>query len=264
MIHLINNITEFSKSIDKQLIRINKNTSKQIQSQEEKSSIQAHIFPWFNNYRNELLKGVNDEVLNPIDEICSEILKLCTGNPLRTKIISKFKNLSKELKKLTTDNNVLLKKNNSELMSVPNFSKIIKDQNIEKLIISRWNECDICVHNNAKIAAIVMIGGLLEALLLAKFLEYTNKPIIFGATLTPKDKEGKPLHLKDWTLKNYIEVAHELKWITTSIKDLSIILRDYRNYIHPYKEISKNDDFSVSDINVIWDVSKIIINQIAS
>jgi hypothetical protein len=227
MIQIINNISEFSKLLEKQLSRITKSTSKQIQSKEEISSIQAHIYPWFNNYRTELIKKINDEILNPIDDLCGEILELCNGNPLRTKVINKFKLLIKNIKKLSSSKELLLNNSDGESKLLPDFSKIIRDKNIEKLIIRRWNECDICVRNDAKIASIVMIGGLLETLLLSKFLEHTEKQEIFSSKNTPKDKEGKALHLKDWTLKNYIEVAYELNWITTSIKDVSIILRDY-------------------------------------
>ena len=49
----------------------------------------------------------------------------------------------------------------------------------------------------------------------------------FTATSAPRDKAGKTLQLKDWTLKNYIDVAHELKWITTTAKDIGEVMRDF-------------------------------------
>ena len=34
------------------------------------------------------------------------------------------------------------------------------------------------------------------------------------------------------------DVANELRWIRQSAKDVGQVLRDYRNYIHPEKELS--------------------------
>jgi len=38
------------------------------------------------------------------------------------------------------------------------------------------------------------------------------------------------------SLAAYLDVGHELKWITRSGKDVGVVLRDYRNYVHPEKE----------------------------
>ena len=65
-----------------------------------------------------------------------------------------------------------------------------------------------------------MMGGLLEGLLLARVNSESNKSPIFTASAAPKDKQGKTLQLKEWTLRNYIAVAHELKWISQPIKDI--------------------------------------------
>src|SRR6266508_3631639 len=48
----------------------------------------------------------------------------------------------------------------------------------------------------------------------------------------------KPLPLPEWTLRPYIDVAHEICWITRSGKDVAAVLRDYRNYVHPEKQRS--------------------------
>lgn len=68
-----------------------------------------------------------------------------------------------------------------------------------------------CITAKAPLAATVMMGGLLEGLLLARVNSQANKAPIYTAAAAPKDKQGKTLPLKDWTLQNYIGVAHELK-----------------------------------------------------
>jgi len=62
---------------------------------------------------------------------------------------------------------------------------------------------------------------------------------VFSAAAAPLDKKtGKALQLKEWGLRNYLDVAYELGWITRTTKDVGEVMRDYRNYIHPQKELS--------------------------
>lgn len=50
------------------------------------------------------------------------------------------------------------------------------------------------------------------------------------------DVDGRAI--KEWGLKDYLDVAKEVGWIRQSAKDVGEVLRDYRNYIHPEKELS--------------------------
>jgi hypothetical protein len=69
-----------------------------------------------------------------------------------------------------------------------------------------------------------------KGLLLARINRESNKTPIFTAAAAPKDRQNNPLSLRKWTLQD-IGVAHELKWITVAAKDVSVVLRHYRNYI---------------------------------
>jgi hypothetical protein len=120
------------------------------------------------------------------------------------------------------------------------------------------------VANSAPLAAVVMMGGLAEALLLAKVhREPDPKTRVFSAKATPIDsKTGKALNLKEWTLRDYIEVAHELKWITVSTRDVGVVVRDYRNYIHPFKELTHGVELADGDAKLFWEISKEITRQL--
>lgn len=107
-----------------------------------------------------------------------------------------------------------------------------------------------------------MMGGILEGLLLAKINQLPNMAPVFTATAAPRDKAGKTLALKEWKLKNYIDVAHELKWITTTAKDIGQVMRDYRNYIHPQKELSHGISLVHGDALILWEIAKGMILQI--
>jgi hypothetical protein len=110
-------------------------------------------------------------------------------------------------------------------------------------------------------AATVMMGGLLEALLLARILREEDKDPMFKASTAPKDK-GKTLQLKEWGLRNFIDVAHELGWISQGAKDVGDVLRDYRNYIHPQKEHSHGIRLTTDDARIFWKVGKSISRQV--
>jgi len=108
-----------------------------------------------------------------------------------------------------------------------------------------------------------MMGGLLEALLLARVHRETDKTRVFRCSSVPRDKgTGKSLMLQEWTLRNYIDVAHELGWITSSAKDLGEVVRDYRNYIHPHKELTHGVHLGDHDARLFWEVSKAITRQL--
>ena len=70
------------------------------------------------------------------------------------------------------------------------------------------------------------------------------------------------MKLREWTLSNYIDVAHELGWISDTYKDVGEILRDYRNYIHPYKEYQHKKVLMADDSKMLWDIAKTLVQQV--
>lgn len=51
-------------------------------------------------------------------------------------------------------------------------------------------------------------------------------------------------------------------WITHSAKGVGEVLRDYRNYIHPHKELSHGIPIETDDAVLLWEVSKTISRQV--
>jgi hypothetical protein len=101
-------------------------------------------------------------------------------------------------------------------------------------------------------------------LLLGRVNRETNKAPIFQAKSAPKDKNGQPKALTHWNLKNYIDLAHELGWISASAKDVGEVLRDYRNHIHPFKQLSHAINLTNDDALLLWEVSKAVTRQVIS
>ncbi len=108
----------------------------------------------------------------------------------------------------------------------------------------------------------ITLGGLLETLLLGRINRESDKTPVFKAKSAPKDKADKTRPLGEWMLKDYIGVTNDLKWITVSAKQVAEVLRDFRNYIHPHKQLSHGVRLSSDDVALFWEVSKNIAVQV--
>jgi hypothetical protein len=130
------------------------------------------------------------------------------------------------------------------------------------ILSRRWRETQLCLQVGAHLAATVMMGAMLEALLLSRLNHFPDKAKLFKARATPRDKTGKPLPLREWTLQHYINVAHEMDWIRQAARDVGVVLRDYRNYIHPQKELSHGVTIDAQDAEMFWVVFQSLASQI--
>jgi hypothetical protein len=120
-----------------------------------------------------------------------------------------------------------------------------------------------CLECNAPLAATIMMGGLLEALFLARTNKLTNKSPVYKAKSAPLDsKTGKVVPLDKWMLNSFIEVGAELGWIRKPAKDIGIVLRDYRNFIHPERELRTGFTLEKDDALMFWQIFSQVSQQI--
>ena len=245
--------------------RTRKKQTKQVQGS-ERDIIRATSLAWFNNHRKTLLTVFSAGDLAELDGLYQQVMEASHRGVLRTKYISMLKQVGAALVKLRSDNLLKLRTAPTPTTSTtdapPDFSTLIADLQMQEILKRRWLECTACIAADAPLAATVMMGGLLEGLLLARVNRETNKAPIFTAAAAPKDKQSKTLALKEWTLQHYIDVAHELKWISATAKDIGVVLRDYRNYIHPHKELTHGISLSKDDAALLWEISKSITRQV--
>lgn len=230
----------------------------QVRSAETRSQMKAVALAWFNGYREVSLQAAQPDALSPVDAAYSDLLTASERFPSALRMRSLVKTLRADLISLQTDivSSGGSTARNSE--TPPSFSSI-PDVQMQQVLERRWRECLACLEAGAPLAATVMMGGLLESLFLARVNRDSNKQAIFTASSAPKDsKTQKPLGLRDWTLNDFIAVAHELRWISQGVRDVSHVLRDYRNYIHPQKELSQQLALSSSDAKLFWQVFKAI------
>jgi len=252
------------KAIDR-LRRILKKSSNlpQVRAVNDKSLIKATGLSWFNNYRPSIESVIDGDLLQNVDTLYKDLISASDRSCTRARYDEMFKAIRHELSIIRgyTLTPALARDNTND--DLPDFASLIADPKMKEILERRWKECFKCIIADAPLAATVMMGGLLEALLLARINKETNKAAVFGATTAPKDKTtGKSLNLKEWTLRNYIDVAHELKWISQSAKDVGDVLRDFRNYVHPQKELSHGVIIIKDDAILFWEIVKNITRQI--
>lgn len=145
----------------------------------------------------------------------------------------------------------------------PDFSPLAGNQEMRDILTRRWHECAKCVKADAHLAAIVMMGGLLEALFVARANKMADKSPLTNAANAHKDKTtGKTTNYQEWMLDTYIKVGCELKWITESAKDVADKLKEYRNFVHPAKELRYGVTLGFNDSSIFWQVTKALARQL--
>jgi hypothetical protein len=236
-----------------------KSKTKQVRGS-ERDVILAVALTWFQTHRPKVVAVFSSTQLQPIDEMYKKIVEASHKDAVRSGYLTTLKGIEQHLVRLRAGNVEHLAVTTTDVP--PDFSKLIPDVAMIGILEKRWIECVACIAHGAPLAATVMIGGLLEGLLLARINRESNKAPIFTATAAPKNNQGQTLQLKEWTLQDYIGVAHELKWISVAAKDVGVVLRDYRNYIHPQKELSHGVSLSTPDAIILWEIGKSISRQL--
>ncbi|WP_254975232.1 hypothetical protein [Cyanobium sp. Lug-B] len=100
----------------------------------------------------------------------------------------------------------------------------------------RVNEIEQCFQAGAYLSVLILAGSTLEGLLLGiagKHPRHFNQ-----AQASPKGSDGKPMKFHKWNLEALIDVAAELRLVEHDTKKFSHTLRDFRNYIHPFEQMS--------------------------
>jgi len=81
-----------------------------------------------------------------------------------------------------------------------------------------------------------LAGSTLEGILLGVA---TRCPKQFNrSAASPKDKSGKVRPFQEWSLSSFIDVAKDLGLIRVDTHKFSHVLRQFRNYIHPFEQMA--------------------------
>lgn len=132
---------------------------------------------------------------------------------------------------------------------------------VTKILTSRMEEIKKSLSTQSPLSVIFLVGSSLEGILLG--IAIKNPENFNRAKSCPKNEEGKPANFPEWSLNNFIDVAHETGFIKEDVKKFSHALRDFRNYIHPYEQLSHRFNPDMHTARICWQVLKAAIYQIS-
>lgn len=139
------------------------------------------------------------------------------------------------------------------LFRAPSFAKLTSIMpDLEVVVQGRWLEAQRCQHAKAFVAAVVMMGSILEALLLARCSMSPSHA--YQSAAAPKDRSGNTLAIPDWNLHSLIEVAVEQRWLKSDRGRFSHALRESRNIVHPYEHARSKADLDEATCTTCWHV----------
>lgn len=244
---------------------IKKGNSPQVRTSDEQLLAKSTALAWFEKHREPIVERLGVDPVVDLDGDYRNILESSAKHASRSKYIGLLTNIRKQLVRVRTDavgvrGEAAPVKHTPD--ASPDFSPLIGDQAMRTILENRWNECVTCLNANAPLAATVMMGSLLEGLLLARINSESDKSPIFKAKAAPKGKDGAPKKLAEWMLNDFIQVLGELNWISVSAWSAGGVLRDYRNYIHPQKQLSHGIHLTSGDAILFWEISKNIVRQV--
>lgn len=253
------------REVEKARNRVARIRSKQITAADDKDYLKSVAYAWFKSHRPVLTAALQDEQLSAVDTQLRIVLDATSRSSAKTTYLTCLRDAKKELAALRSVALVPRPSVSAAPDALPDFSALASDAAMKAILERRWLECQKCIAAGASLAATVMMGGLLEALFVARANVMASKAPLFRAKATPIDgRTKKPLPLTEWTLRPYIDVGAELGWISSSGKDVAAILRDYRNYVHPEKERAHGVNLNEHDSGMFWGVTKNLTRQLLS
>lgn len=141
-----------------------------------------------------------------------------------------------------------------------NLNRLNLESAIADALEYRIDEIEKCFAAKAPLSVILLAGSTLEGILLGLA---TRHPMQFNcSSCSPKNKEGKIKQFHEWTLANFIDAAKDIGLLQSDVQKFSHALRDFRNYIHPFEQVSSGFNPSIHTAKICLQVLKVAIHQI--
>jgi hypothetical protein len=151
-----------------------------------------------------------------------------------------------------------------QIFKAPDLTRITQIMpGLESIIQARWLEAQRCQYSAAFLAAVILMGSILEALLLARCSMSPSEA--YQSPAAPKDRNsGKSIAIHDWTLSVLIDVAVSRAWLKTDRGGFSHALRHSRNIVHPYEHARSGANFDESTCKVCWQVLNASVDDLVA
>jgi len=136
-----------------------------------------------------------------------------------------------------------------------NFS-FISNPDLQRILERDFLEIQRAYISECWKSVIILLGGAVEAILTDLLISNLSQALC--AQSAPQKKD-----IKKWGLSDLINVAVELKLVSTSVEKLSHSLREYRNLVHPGKEIAENLIFDAEEAKIAIEVLNILYRDLS-
>ena len=125
----------------------------------------------------------------------------------------------------------------------------ISDEKFRTILIRDFEELNKCLEAKASKSVLILSGSIIESILTDYFSNYLPEGI-------------NPKKVLSMELANLVDLAFDNKLISQSTKDLTSVIRNYRNLIHPGREIRKNEKFDYDSAIVAKSLLNIVLKEI--
>ncbi|MCU7550888.1 hypothetical protein OCK74_17340 [Chitinophagaceae bacterium LB-8] len=127
--------------------------------------------------------------------------------------------------------------------------EFVSDETFQTILERDYDELQRCLGSKAAKSVLILAGSIVEALLSDYFIE--NLPA--GHT------QATILNL---ALSNLLDLAENEGLISRSDKNLATVIKDYRNLIHPGREVRKNEQFDFETAELSFKILNLLIRKI--
>lgn len=147
------------------------------------------------------------------------------------------------------------------ILAPPDVSRLTAAlPNLKDAIERRWKEAQKCVHVECFTSAVIMMGSILEGLLLAR--ANLAPAEAYQSSKAPRDRQGKVPAIQDWSLNSLIDVAVDVGWLKTDRGKFSHALRESRNVVHPWVEVTTRANFDLATCKTSWGVLEASVDDL--
>ena len=203
-----------------------------------------------------------------VAKVLSEMLDLyeanCELTPLEPapRILEKCRDIVSKLAGMQTTSIAIGEDNFLEQeFTIPNIDKLPVEAQVASIIDARLKEALIALQAGAYLSVIFLCGSVLEGVLLG--IAQRNPEKFNRSPTSPKGDDGKVRPFYEWNLAQFIDTACDIQFLKPDVKKFSHGLRDFRNYIHPYEQMTSDFTPDEHTAKVCFQVLKAALASLA-
>ena len=203
-----------------------------------------------------------------VAKVLSEMLDLyeanCELTPLEpdSRILEKCRDIVSKLAGMQTTSIAIGEDSFLEQeFTIPNIDKLPIEAQVASIIDARLKEALIALQAGAYLSVIFLCGSVLEGVLLG--VAQRNPEKFNRSPTSPKGDDEKVRPFYEWNLAQFIDTACDIQFLKPDVKKFSHGLRDFRNYIHPYEQMTSEFTPDEHTAKVCFQVLKAALASLA-